>query len=475
MEREFFGKKGYSVQKYNDPNEKLLVTTWKNFHKMWPSAIETPTSIDEIQALVKKAAQNQLKIKCIGAGHSFTPVAVIDDDGILISLEKMNGIVELDTDYITVQGGCTLAHIVQHLKKHGKQLPACPEFGPFYAGAFSGTQLHDSSGNTKRLPTLSSHVIRYKVIKADGSLENISSELEYWRNNQGLGGIVVEVTFRIMPIDQVVIEYDMMKWGDYWQKRQHLSSQYNEFFTIYIPILDSVFIEKRKYVDQFPPSRFLNFRLAYGSFFRKTLILNYFSKFYAGLQHLPSDWLKRMIIYIGVKGFFRFLFTKTKFFSVGADRGVAFHNRSYEIYNDYMVDENHYPQIIMEMKEFLRTNKKLAIATLMASYPVSQDTNCIFSRTLKGNGYSIDPVLYKKIGSEEHLLLERKIKDIALKYKTRPHLNKVVNLSAELIKNGYGEEQINAYLAWCKRMDPKGVFQGAFYRMLIKAMKSSNT
>jgi hypothetical protein len=467
MKKEFFGKKAYTVQK-DTKNNSLLVSTWKGLNVIRPLTIETPSSINEVQSLIKKAITKKQKVKAIGAGHSFTPVAVIEDGGMLISLEKMDNIIELGSNFITVQAGCTLAKIVAYLKKHNKQLPACPEFGSFQAGAFSGTQLHDSSGNINRCPTLSSHVTKYKIVKADGSCITVESDLEYWRNNQGLGGIVVEATFRIMPIDHVIIEYEIMQWDDYWPKRHTFQAQYNEFFIIYIPVLDAVLMDKRKYVESFPSTQFLSWRIKYGSFIRKTVILNWFTQFYSLMQYLPLK-IRRALIRFGVNGFFRFFFTKKLFFAIGADRGVPIKSRPFEIYNDFMFNKEIYPDAIHELKEFIRASDRLAPAMLMASYEVAKDTSCFFSRTLDGNGYSIDPVLYSSVGSAEHIELKNKIKEIAFKYKSRPHLNKVVNLSAELIGNGYDKNMIQNYLAWYNQMDPEGMFQGEFYHMLMAA------
>jgi hypothetical protein len=285
-----------------------------------------------------------------------------------------------------------------------------------------------------------------------------------------MAGIVVEATFHILPIDNVIIEYDIMKWDKYWPKRYEFQEKYDEFFIIYMPVLDSVFMDKRKYVNQFPPANFLSQRIAIGTFIRKTVILNWFTRFFALLQYLPL-WLKRGLIRFGVNGFFKFFLTKKLFFSVGADRGVAIRSRPFELYNDYMFDEASYPEAIHELKEFLRQHERLAPAMLMASYGVSKDEKCILSRTLKSNSYSIDPVLYRPMNSPEHIELEKKIREIAYKYKSRPHFNKVINLTAELIGNGYDKKNIQDFINWCNKMDPNGMFQGKFYRMLVEAAK----
>src|SRR5690349_13793753 len=135
-----YGKKGFTIKK-NLKKGTFIVSTWKDLHRFYPSRIEKPTSIIEIQNIIKEAISKNQKVKAIGSGHSFTPAAVPDDGAILISLEKMNKVIDIGEDFITVQAGCTLKKIVEYLKKRNKQLPACTGFGSFQAGAFSGTQL----------------------------------------------------------------------------------------------------------------------------------------------------------------------------------------------------------------------------------------------------------------------------------------------------------------------------------------------
>jgi hypothetical protein len=195
--------------------------------------------------------------------------------------------------------------------------------------------------------------------------------------------------------------------------------------------------------------------------------------FYASVQHLPGHRFKRSTISIGVKTFFRLIFTGKTFYSEGADRAIVFHKRPLEIYNDYLYNDDSYPMALEELRNFLRQNDKLSAGTLVASYAVPQDTKCIFSRTPNGGGFSIDPVLYFSPGSEEHIALEKKIIEISRKYGARPHLNKVTNLSADLIRNGYDKNVIASYLEWCNKKDPKGIFQGKFYQMLNEAVKGS--
>lgn len=462
----YFGKKGYTV---STSAEHLIVKTWKDLNEMTVSAIETPKDIEGIQKILQYCREHNIKVKPIGAGHSFTSAAVVDDGGILISLENFNKIISITNDTITLEAGCTLAQMTQALKDKGLMLPACPEYGPFYVGAIAGTQFQESTGHMNDHATISSHVIGCKVIKMDGTVTNINSDLNYWRNNQGLGGIVVEVTYRVKPLQKSIVEFDIIKWDDYWKNRSELAKAYNEFFSIYMPILDSVFIEKRTYIADFEPSKYLELNKKYSAFMRRAVMINSMPWFYSGIQTLPFN-LKQNLLSFGLNYIFRYFFINRKFLSTGGDRGFAFKSRPVEIYNDFMFDADVYPHVINEMREFLR-DEKIAGAVLMATYAVAKDNNCIMSRTFERDAFCIDPVLYAPKNSELHMLMQEKIIDLGKRYHGRPHLNKVTNLCVDSVKYGYKKENLKDYLNWCNKQDPQGLLQGKFYRLLEQASK----
>jgi L-gulonolactone oxidase len=63
-----------------------------------------PSSIAEVQSIVKDANAKNAKVKVIGAMHSITPCFVGSD--IVLSNEKMNKILSIDTGCATAKPVC---------------------------------------------------------------------------------------------------------------------------------------------------------------------------------------------------------------------------------------------------------------------------------------------------------------------------------------------------------------------------------
>ena len=133
-----------------------------------------PSTIQEVQAIVKQANADNAKVKVIGAMHSITPCFVGSD--IVLSCEGMKKILSLDEKNltVTVQAGVTLNQLCNYLKPLGYQSPVILEWGNFEFGATSGTHANDSS--LSDAAQLSSFVVGVKLVKSSGELMEISEK-----------------------------------------------------------------------------------------------------------------------------------------------------------------------------------------------------------------------------------------------------------------------------------------------------------
>jgi L-gulonolactone oxidase len=171
------------------------LVNWNNEIKFdVPDAkFKKPSSISEVQTIIKDANAKNAKVKVIGAMHSITPCFVGSD--IVISNEKMNKILSLDKTNltVTVQAGVSLHQLCGYLKPLGYQPPVVLEWGNFHFGAVSGTHANDSSLSDGA--QVSSFVVGVKLVKSNGKLLEISSKqntqyLSAIRSHFGLFGVV---------------------------------------------------------------------------------------------------------------------------------------------------------------------------------------------------------------------------------------------------------------------------------------------
>src|SRR5688572_33243110 len=92
---------------------------WTNWGRNQESVAEvlTPGSADEVAAQVNHASESGRRIKVVGSGHSFTAIAVADDQRML--LHRLTGLVSIDGPLVTVQAGMPLSTLNALLAEHG--------------------------------------------------------------------------------------------------------------------------------------------------------------------------------------------------------------------------------------------------------------------------------------------------------------------------------------------------------------------
>ena len=76
------------------------------------------TSVDEIVQIVKDTERYPAPVRAVGSNHSTTACGTADD-GTLIVTRKMDRIIEISDDTVTVQAGALYIDVNEELRKHG--------------------------------------------------------------------------------------------------------------------------------------------------------------------------------------------------------------------------------------------------------------------------------------------------------------------------------------------------------------------
>ncbi|MEG9227110.1 D-arabinono-1,4-lactone oxidase [Aeromicrobium sp. Sec7.5] len=177
-------------------------TTWTNWAgnvRTSPVSIERPASTADVQAVVARAARDGLRVKAHGAGHSFTAIAATD--GIALSLERMNRVLDHDatTGLVRVQAGISLHELNPRLKALGLALPNLGDVDPqSVAGAIS-TGTHGTGG---RLRGIAAAVAGLQLVTGDGEVLEVGADHPWAKAvpvSLGALGIVTEVTLQCVP------------------------------------------------------------------------------------------------------------------------------------------------------------------------------------------------------------------------------------------------------------------------------------
>jgi FAD-linked oxidoreductase len=174
---------------------------WAGNQQVRPFAIDHPATEEDLVALVKQAAVDGHPVKVVGAGHSFTDIALTT--GRLVSLDRYARVLSFDTDRyrVTVQAGISLEQLNLELDRRGL---AMPNLGDIAYQTVAGATSTSTHGTGARLTGLADQIVGLRLVTADGSIVSCSAdeEPEVFRVARvGLGalGIVSTVTLQVVP------------------------------------------------------------------------------------------------------------------------------------------------------------------------------------------------------------------------------------------------------------------------------------
>ncbi|HBZ70640.1 MAG TPA: FAD-linked oxidoreductase, partial [Deltaproteobacteria bacterium] len=177
---------------------------WRNWGRTvvaHPRAELHPRSEPELCEIVREAARAGLRVKAVGAGHSFSAIAATD--GWLVQLDRYARVLGVDRERmtVTVEAGIPLARLSQELLADGLALPNLGDVAyQSVAGAIS-TATH---GTGRKLGNLATFVRGLSLVLADGevlacSLEERPEIFRAARVGLGALGILSTVTLQCVP------------------------------------------------------------------------------------------------------------------------------------------------------------------------------------------------------------------------------------------------------------------------------------
>jgi FAD-linked oxidoreductase len=178
------------------------MATWHNWaqtERSNPQRFDTPENTDELAAVVARSAEQGRRVKAVGAGHSFTGVAVTD--GTLLSLDRMTGI---ETVLPTATGALVSVGAGMRLHDLSEQLwalgLALPNLGDIDVQSVAGAISTGTHGTGTDFTGLAAQVRALTTVLADGSVVECSPAhqhelFEVSRLGLGAVGVLSSVTF----------------------------------------------------------------------------------------------------------------------------------------------------------------------------------------------------------------------------------------------------------------------------------------
>jgi len=169
-------------------------TNWGGNQQAHATEILTPGTVDEVAAQVKEASGSGRRIKAVGSGHSFTAIAVANDQRLF--LHRLAGLISIDGPLVTVQAGMPLHVLNALLAEHGL---AMPNLGDIDQQTVAGAISTGTHGTGATHSTLASCVEAVRLVTGSGEVLEVGKDDPIFpaaRLGLGALGILVEVTLR---------------------------------------------------------------------------------------------------------------------------------------------------------------------------------------------------------------------------------------------------------------------------------------
>jgi len=182
--------------------------------KQLPWIVVLPSSIAEVQEIVRLCNHFEVPVVARGAGTGLSGGATPHAEGVLLSLARFNHILSIDSDNLlaTVEPGVTNLAISDAVKHLG--LYYAPDPSSQIACSIGGNVAENSGGVHCLKYGLTVHNVRkLKVVSPQGELYELGSEafdsagydlLALMHGSEGMLGIVVEVTVKLLPAPAAV-------------------------------------------------------------------------------------------------------------------------------------------------------------------------------------------------------------------------------------------------------------------------------
>ncbi|MGW7104985.1 D-arabinono-1,4-lactone oxidase [Streptomyces xanthophaeus] len=200
-------------------------TAWRNWAgnvRATPARTVTPRSVGELQEAVRRAAEQGLRVKAVGTGHSFTAAAATD--GVLVRPQALAGIREIDraAGTVTVAAGTVLKDLNLALAAEGLSLT---NMGDIMEQTVAGATSTGTHGTGRDSASIAAQIRALELVTADGQLLKCSEKEHpevFAAARIGIGalGIVTSLTFAVEPVffltareepmgfDRVTAEFD---------------------------------------------------------------------------------------------------------------------------------------------------------------------------------------------------------------------------------------------------------------------------
>ncbi|MFF4171687.1 D-arabinono-1,4-lactone oxidase [Streptomyces sp. NPDC001744] len=221
-------------------NSRTASGPWRNWAgnvTSRPVREANPASAEELAETVRRAAEDGLRVKTVGTGHSFTSIAATD--GVLIRPGLLSGIRRIDREAmtVTVESGTTLKRLNVALAREGLSLT---NMGDIMEQTVAGAVSTGTHGTGRESASIAAQIRGLEMVTADGRLLTCSAEgndeerAVFAAARIGLGalGVITAITFAVEPVFLLTAREEPMSFDRVTSEFDALHAE-NEHFEFY--------------------------------------------------------------------------------------------------------------------------------------------------------------------------------------------------------------------------------------------------
>ena len=428
-------------------------TNWGGTYSCSPARIESPTTEEEIAAIVRAASERGEHVKVVGSGHSFTDIGCTD--GCLIKLDRYNKVmnVDRDTGTITAQAGITILQLSDALAHFGLAMENMGDVGyQTISGAIS-TATH---GTGERFRNISSQIAALSLVLAGGELLTCSPDHDpeaFKAAQVSLGslGVLSTVTLRCVPAFNVRSVQEPRRLNDLLEQFDELCAENDHFELFWFPHTEWAQAITNARTDQAPPES--QRRAGVGAYVNDVLLENHVFGMLQRAAQVHREWIPGLAA----------ITAKTMSHKEMADRSdrIFANTRLVRFAEmEYAVPRAQLIEAVRDIRAMIE-RKRLLISFPVEVRAVAWDDIPLSPAYGRDTGY-IAVHVYHKFEYEPYF---REVEAIMNTHEGRPHWGKLHFQTADTLRPRY--PLWDRFIAVRNRLDPNRVFGNAYLERVL--------
>ena len=223
-------------------------TNWFGDIVSHPQVVVDANSVQDIIDILKNTAKYPSPVRAVGSNHSTTACATADG-GTVIRM-KMNRVLNVTADCLTVEAGAIHVDMANALAAQKLQFYVNTEIGNLTAGSAACCGTKDSSFPGE-YGQVGSYVTGVKMVLPSGGLLEVTDSqpelMQKVRSSYGTFGIIYQVTFRIRPMLPLAVHHKTFTLSEFIQQLPQLKALDYAMMYYVFPFDGLITVEFRSY------------------------------------------------------------------------------------------------------------------------------------------------------------------------------------------------------------------------------------